>query len=62
MAMKVRRVVNGYNAAGKAVIKTDEQIAAVPRLGAGILGVMNSHQRIFAAASQFSTSRVTPDR
>jgi hypothetical protein len=38
MAVKVRRVVTGYNAAGKAVIKTDEQIAAVPRLGAGILG------------------------
>ena len=38
MAMKVRRIVTGYNAAGKAVIKTDEQIAAVPRIGAGISG------------------------
>ena len=28
--------VTGHNASGKAVIKTDEQIAAVPRIGAGI--------------------------
>ena len=38
MAMNVRRIVTGHNAAGKAVIKTDEQIAAVPRIGAGISG------------------------
>jgi uncharacterized cupin superfamily protein len=38
MAMKVRRIVTGYNAAGKAVVRTDEQIAAVPRIGAGISG------------------------
>ncbi len=38
MAMNVRRIVTGHNAAGKAVIKTDEQIAAVPRWGAGISG------------------------
>ena len=38
MAMNVRRVVTAHNAAGKAVIKTDEQIAAVPRVGAGISG------------------------
>ena len=38
MAMNVRRIVTGHNAAGKAVIKTDEQIAAVPRIGAGITG------------------------
>jgi hypothetical protein len=36
--MKVRRIVTGYNAAGKAVVRTDEQIAAVPRIGAGISG------------------------
>src|ERR1700752_1572488 len=36
--MKVRRIVTGHNAAGKAVIKTDEQIAEVPRIGAGISG------------------------
>jgi hypothetical protein len=36
--MKVRRIVTGYNAAGKAVVKTDEQIAAVPRIAAGISG------------------------
>ena len=36
--MNVRRIVTGHNAAGKAVIKTDEQIAAVPRIGAGISG------------------------
>src|SRR6201994_3193874 len=34
----VRRIVTGHNAAGKAVIKTDEQIAAVLRIGAGISG------------------------
>ena len=38
MAMKVRRIVTGHNGDGKAVIKTDEQIAAVPRIGAGISG------------------------
>src|SRR6201981_4099946 len=36
--MKLRRIVTGHNAAGQAVIKTDEQIAAVPRIGAGISG------------------------
>ena len=36
--MKVRRIVTGYNAAGKAVVKTDEQLTAVPRVGAGIKG------------------------
>ena len=36
--MNVRRIVTGHNADGKAVIKTDEQIAAVPRIGAGISG------------------------
>jgi hypothetical protein len=38
LAIKVRRIVTGHTAAGKAVIKTDEQIAAVPRIGAGISG------------------------
>ena len=38
MAMKVRRIVTGHNAAGQAVINADEQIAAVPRIGAGISG------------------------
>jgi mannose-6-phosphate isomerase-like protein (cupin superfamily) len=38
MALKVRRIVTGHNAAGKAVIKTDEQMAAVPRIGAGTSG------------------------
>jgi uncharacterized cupin superfamily protein len=38
LAMKVRRIVTGHNDDGKAVIKTDEQIAAVPRIGAGISG------------------------
>src|ERR1700689_4536893 len=38
MAMNVRRIVTGHNATGKAVIRTDEQIAAVPRIGAGISG------------------------
>jgi hypothetical protein len=38
MAMKVRRIVSGHNSAGKAVVKTDEQITAVPRIGAGISG------------------------
>jgi len=36
--MNVRRIVTGHNATGKAVIKTDEQIAAIPRIGAGISG------------------------
>jgi mannose-6-phosphate isomerase-like protein (cupin superfamily) len=38
LIMNVRRIVTGHNASGKAVIKTDEQIAAVPRIGAGISG------------------------
>jgi uncharacterized cupin superfamily protein len=37
-SMKVRRIVTGYNAAGKAVVKTDEELTAVPRVGAGIKG------------------------
>jgi hypothetical protein len=36
--MKVRRIVTGYNAAGKALVKTNEQLTAVPRIGAGIKG------------------------
>jgi hypothetical protein len=38
MTKKVRRIVTGYNASGKAVVKTDEQLTAVPRVGAGIKG------------------------
>src|SRR5258708_29257342 len=39
MAVKVRRVVIGYNADGKAVVKTDEQLGAVSRGGvAGVFG------------------------
>jgi hypothetical protein len=38
MAMKVRRIETGHNSAGKAVVKTDELITAVPRIGAGISG------------------------
>src|ERR1700747_2710748 len=29
--MKVRRIVTGHNASGKAIVKTDEQVTAVPR-------------------------------
>ena len=36
--MNVRRIVTGYNAKGKAVVKTDEQLSAVPRIGPGISG------------------------
>jgi uncharacterized cupin superfamily protein len=38
MAMKVRRIVTGHNASGKAIVKTDEQVTAVPRVDAGISG------------------------
>ena len=38
MTKKVRRIVTGYNAAGKAVVKTDEQPTAAPRAGEGIKG------------------------
>ncbi len=39
MALKVRRVVIGYNADGEAVVKTDEQLTAVSRGGvAGVFG------------------------
>ena len=34
--MRVRRIVTGYNAAGKAVVKTDEELTAVPRVAGGI--------------------------
>ena len=33
MALEVRRIVTGHDANGKAVVKTDERLAAVPRLG-----------------------------
>src|SRR6202453_4930611 len=38
MAMKVRRIVTGHNASGKAIVKTDEQVTAVARVAAGISG------------------------
>ncbi len=46
MALKVRRVVIGYNADGKAVVKTDEQLGAVsidakpPEVNGKILGAV----------------------
>ena len=33
MPLEVRRIVTGHDANGKAVVKTDERMAAVPRLG-----------------------------
>jgi len=33
MALEVRRIVTGHDARGKAVIKTDERLPAVSRLG-----------------------------
>ncbi len=33
MTLTVRRIVTGHDANGKAVVKTDEQLTAVPRLG-----------------------------
>ena len=33
MALEVRRIVTGHDANGKAVVKTDERLAAVGRLG-----------------------------
>ena len=33
MALEVRRIVTGHDVNGKAVVKTDERLAAVPRLG-----------------------------
>jgi uncharacterized cupin superfamily protein len=36
--MKIRRIVTGHDASGKAVVKSDEQITAVPRIAAGISG------------------------
>jgi hypothetical protein len=41
MAVKVRRIVTGHNTDGKAVVKTDEQVAAVPRIAA-LIRVRNS--------------------
>ena len=38
MAMKVRRIVTGHNASGKAIVKTDEQVTAVARVAGGISG------------------------
>jgi hypothetical protein len=39
MAMNVRRIVTSHDGSGKAVVKTDEQLAAVSRgLGADISG------------------------
>ena len=34
--MKIRRIVTGHDAGGKAVVKTDEWLTEVPRIGAGI--------------------------
>src|ERR1700742_5203056 len=38
MAMKLRRILSGHNASGKAIVKTDEQVTAVARVAAGISG------------------------
>jgi hypothetical protein len=38
MAVKVRRIVTGHNSLEKAVVKTDERITTVPRIGADISG------------------------
>jgi len=32
MALEVRRIVTGHDANGKAIVTTDERLAAVPRL------------------------------
>ena len=36
--MQIRRIVTGHDASGKAIVKTDEQVTAVPRIAAGISG------------------------
>jgi hypothetical protein len=36
--MKIKRIVTGHNASGKAIVGTDEWITAVPRIAAGISG------------------------
>jgi hypothetical protein len=33
--MKARHIVTGYDAAGKALVRTDERLTAMPRVGAG---------------------------
>ena len=33
MTLEVRRIVTGHDASGKAIIKTDERLTAVSRLG-----------------------------
>ena len=38
MAMKVRRIVTDHNASRKAIVKTDEQVTADPRVAAGMSG------------------------
>src|ERR1700743_2117673 len=38
MAMKVRRIVSGHNASGKAIVKTDEKVTAVPGDAPGASG------------------------
>lgn len=36
--MKIRRIMTCHDSSGQAIVKTDEQIAAVPRVAAGISG------------------------
>ena len=36
--MEIRRIVTGHDANGKAIVRTDEQVTAVPRIAAGISG------------------------
>jgi quercetin dioxygenase-like cupin family protein len=38
MGVQIRRIVTGHDASGKAIVKTDEQVTAVPRIAAGISG------------------------
>ena len=58
--MKVRRIVTGYNAAGKAVVKTDERLTAVPRVGAGIKGCEIDRRQARRGERQGNAHRLSP--
>jgi hypothetical protein len=64
MAMKIRRIVTGHHVSGKAIVKTDEQLTAVPRVAAGISGceIWSTKSSTFRGATETYTQFSRIDR
>jgi hypothetical protein len=56
MGVQIRRIVTGHDASEKAIVKTDEQVTAVPRIAAGISGCASTSTRCTTARESSSIS------